>query len=148
MNQVICIHIEKCIIRKERCDFWRLIFRIIAFECKGRSFAISFLVFCFFLSCRCFRNGLTKVFVANVSSFITQKARNQNQAYRYSIACVFMPYALEINSNGGFQWKHVESYPATTKNIIFPLLQFLWQSNLPGWWLTMREFCPQICMIL
>ena len=49
-----------------------------------------------------------------------------------------MPCVLEINSNGGLKWEHVESWPSTTKKIISPLPQCLWQPNLAESWLTMR----------
>ena len=43
------------------------------------------------------------------------------------------PCALEINSNGGSKRRHLESYLSTTTNIISPLSQCLWPTNVTGW---------------
>ena len=59
-----------------------------------------------------------------------------------------MPYALEINSNGGFNGDYVEPCPSTTKNIMSPLPKCLWPTNLTEWWHTMKSSHPENYMSL
>ena len=81
----------------------------------------------------CFRNGLTKSFFANVSSFVTQEARDQDWTCQCEMSRAFKPFLLKINSNSGFKREHVESCSSTTKNITSrPLPQCLWPANLAG----------------
>ena len=89
-------------------------------------------------SCLCFLllpvsvTNRQKIF-ANVSSFCTQKVCDHDRSYWCDMPCVFMPYVLDINSNGIFKQEHVECCSSTTKNIISPTTQCLWLPNLAGW---------------
>ena len=51
----------------------------------------------------------------------------------------FKSCLLEINSNDGLKWDHLESFSSTTKNK-GPLQQYLYPPNLAWWCLTIRDF--------
>ena len=52
------------------------------------------------------------------------------------------PCALEINSNDGFKQGHVESYPSTNKNIMFPLPQCMPLATKLSRLVTFEESLP------
>ena len=46
------------------------------------------------------------------------------------MVCAFKPDAFEIKNDGGLEREYLESCSLTTKNIISPLPQGLWQPDL------------------
>ena len=58
---------------------------------------------------------------------------------KFCVWLLCMPCALEINTNRGLKWGHVESWTLITKKIISSLPQCLWPPNVGGWWFAMRD---------
>lgn len=50
----------------------------------------------------------------------------------HGLSCGLVASASKINNNARFKQEHVESFPLTTENIIYPPLQYLSPPNLAG----------------
>ena len=101
----------------------------------------SLLFFLFFFSLCCFWTNWQN-FLAH-KLFLNQSECNQDRKYYDDMLCAFISSALEINSNGGLKWEHVESCPSATENV-FLLTQCLWPLNFVWWWSTMRGSQPKV----
>ena len=104
------------------------------FACNVKSCAIASIVF--------WRLAYNAKSFAFLFLLFLLRACDQNWNHWYGMLCAFKLCSIEINSNGSLKRGHVESCPSTTKNIISPLPQCLWPSNLAGWWLTMTASHP------
>ena len=102
---------------------------LLHFAGNAKIFAIACIVALFFSFPSVFFYGLTKVVC--VFFFVTNIGLN-------NIICrVLSSHVLwtGINSNHGFKEQDAEFCFSTNKNILSPLPQCLWQSNMAGYWL-------------
>ena len=61
----------------------------------------------------------------------------------YYMSCTFKPCPVEINSDDGLKWEHLEFSSSVTKSMSL-LSQDLWSPNLTGGWLTMSGSHPKV----
>ena len=97
----------------------------------------------FFLLYQRFWMNRLKLFL-NFCLIVALSTYDQDQSYKYDMLCAFNPSPIEINSNGGLKWEHLESSLQQLKSLYLDYhTQCLLLPKLTGWWLTMRGSHPK-----